>query len=172
MGWGALSPPTRPPPPPSPLLPRAQQRAAGLRQEIATKLAQASELEAALTSRAQEASEAAALVAERGGAVDTLEAQAAALQSAINVSLYEKQKGVEQVAALTRLLQRLDAFEAGRTPPLTAEEAARIGERLREAEVARDRVRALVQNLSLAHADLAEVLHRVGQLIDLAPALS
>lgn len=148
-----------------------QQRAALLRQEIATKLAQASELEAALLSRAQEASAAAAVVSERSAAVDSLEDQAATLQSAINVSLYEKQKGVEQVAALTRLLQRLEAHEAGKAPPLTSEEAARVGERLREAEVARDRVRALVQNLSLAHGDLAEVLHRVGQLIDLAPAL-
>ena len=157
---------------PSPHALPLQQRAAALRQEIATKLAQASELEAALVTRAQEAAEAAAAVAERGGAVDALEARAAALQSAINVSLYEKQKGVEQVAALTRLLQRLEAFETGRAPPLAAEEAARVGERLREAEVARDRVRALVQNLSLAHGDLAEVLHRVGQLIDLAPALA
>ena len=158
-------------PPPRVLL-MVQQRAATLRQEIATKLAQASELEAALFTRAQEAAEASAAVDDRSSAVDALEEQAAALQSAINVSLYEKQKGVEQVAALTRLLQRLDAFESGKAPPLTAEEATRVGERLREAEVARDRVRALVQNLSLAHGDLAEVLHRVGQLIDLAPSLN
>jgi hypothetical protein len=107
----------------------------------------------------------------RGGEVAGLESRAAAIQRATNAALYEKQKGIEAVAALTRLLQRFTALEAGKLPGLTHAEADKVGRGLAEAEGARRGVSELVGTLAAQHADLAEVLNRVAQLVDIAPGL-
>jgi len=107
----------------------------------------------------------------RGGEVAALEGRAAGIQRATNAALYEKQKGIEAVAALTRLLQRFTALEAGKLPGLTSAEADKADERLAEAEGARRSVGDLVSTLSAQHADLSEVLNRVAQLVDIAPDL-
>jgi chromosome segregation ATPase len=144
-------------------------RAAALRQDIATRLAQAEEVEAAIAARGAEVAALQAATGERGAELAGLEARAGELQRGINTSLYEKQKGVEHASALARMLQRFEALEAGRLPPLTADEAAHVRERLREAEAARDGVRAMVAALAAQHTELAEVLDRVAQLTDIAP---
>ncbi len=92
------------------------------------------------------------------------------MQRSINSCLYERQKAVEAAASLGRLLLRLEAVEAGKLPRLTGDEAARAHDRLEEAERARQSVRQLVDELSSRHGDLGEVLARVSQLIDIAPA--
>jgi hypothetical protein len=99
------------------------------------------------------------------------EVEVTAIQKTINACLYEKQKGVETVSALTRLLQRLEALETGRLPPLTAEESTKVLDKLAEAESSRNSVRRLIAQLAGAHTELAEVLNRVSQLIDIAPGL-
>lgn len=128
-------------------------------------------VENALEARQADARALAAAVEHRGSEVAALEAATAAAQRAINAALYEKQKGVEAVAALTRLLQRLEALESGKLPRLTGDEASRARERLAQAEASREAVRRLVGGLAQRHVELAEVLDRVSQLVDIAPPL-
>ena len=147
-----------------------RQRAAALRAEVEERLAAVASVEAGLAARGDEARTALAAVEERGAAVAAAEAEAAASQRAINSALYERQKAVETAAALQRLLQRLEALEAGKLPRLTGDEASRVADRLHEAEAGRAAVRALVAQLAAQHGELAEILDRVAQLADIAPA--
>lgn len=148
-----------------------KQRAAALRADIEEKMKIVATVENALEARQADARALAAAVEHRGSEVAALEAATAAAQRAINAALYEKQKGVEAVAALTRLLQRLEALESGKLPRLTGDEASRARERLAQAEASRDAVRRLVSGLGQRHSELAEVLDRVAQLVDIAPPL-
>jgi chromosome segregation ATPase len=146
-------------------------RAGQLRKEIEAKLHLSDEVEEALVAKQAEVEEVLSLVNDKADDVRQLEAQVTAIQKTINACLYEKQKGVETVSALTRLLQRLEALETGRLPPLTAEESTKVLDKLAEAESSRNSVRRLIAQLAGAHTELAEVLNRVSQLIDIAPGL-
>lgn len=149
-----------------------KQRTLTLQRDIEARLKQAEEVETALAAKMEQAASLAAAVKTKTEEVTALETRAAGLQRAINAALYEKQKGIETVSALSRMLQRMEALEAGRLPSLTSDEALRVSERLAEAEGVRENVRRLVRTLSLRHSELADVLDRVAQLIDIAPPLT
>jgi chromosome segregation ATPase len=146
-----------------------QQKAANLRKEIATKLAAAEELDAGLADKLQRAGALAEEVGGKTGEVEELEERARALQRAINAGLYDKQKALERLQGVLRMLQRFEALEAGRMPGLTADEAAHVRGRLREAETARDAILAILDTLAAQHAELADILDRVAQLTATAP---
>lgn len=149
-----------------------QQKASLLRKDISGKMASAQDMQAALEetrSSLQAVSQAADSRIEQ---VQMLEARAVAIQRDINAALFDKQKAVEHVAALIKLLQRLEALDAGKLPPLTQEEQLHARSRLAEAELARDAVRDVVARLAEMHTDLADVLGRVSQLVEVAPTIS
>ncbi|RYG49861.1 hypothetical protein EON67_06335 [archaeon] len=148
-----------------------KQKAIALRRDIELKLTAIQQLEDSIASQTEDAHALSTLLAERHDAVAALEMQATSVQREINTALYEKQKAVETISALARLLQRFELLEAGKMPPLTADEASRVLERLAQAEEMQRNVRKLVMRLATEHADLAEVLDRVAQLIDIAPRL-
>lgn len=143
-----------------------------MRAELQERLDAAASLEEALAAQQGELASLLEALAARGADVSAAEARAASIQRAINACLYEKQKGIEAVAALTRLAQRFAALEAGKLPPLTGAEAARISDKLSEAETQRGHVRRLVTDLAAQHTDLGEVLDRVAQLVDIAPGFT
>jgi len=143
-----------------------------LRVELDERLAAAASLEEAVAARHAELTAVLEAMASRGADVSGAEARAATIQRAVNACLYEKQKGIEAAAALTRLAQRFAALEAGKLPPLTGAEAARIGDKLAEAETQRGNVRRLVAELASQHGDLGEVLDRVARLVDIAPGFT
>lgn len=146
-------------------------RATTLRKEIEARSGAAADVEAAVADKEAAAQEMLAAVTEHAAAVAELEGRAASKQRAINAALYEKQKAVEAASLLGRMLQRLEELETGRLPPLTTDEALHAVDRLRDAEGARAKVRALTVHLAAAHPELLDVLDRVAQLIDIAPTL-
>jgi coiled-coil domain-containing protein 40 len=146
-----------------------QQRAATLREDIATKLAQAEELDAVLRARMDEAARFSGEASERAEEVGELEAAAGGLQRTISAGLYEKQKAIETLQGLARMLQRFEALEGGKMPGLTSDEAARVRDRLREAEGARDAIRVIIESIAAQHVELAEILERVASLTETAP---
>lgn len=148
-----------------------KQKAVVLRRELEQKVNQLSELETALASKTAEAQQIMEALSAKAEQTGRLQNQLSDAQRAVHQAVYEKQKGVEALASLNRMLDRFAALEAGRLPLLTATEASRIWDRVAEAEASLESVRALVGHLMSEHEDLHEVLDRVNQLIDLAPEI-
>jgi len=148
-----------------------QQRAEALRREIEAKRAAAEDMGATLQGTLAESVAITGAASSAAAQVEELEARAAALQAAVSASLFEKQKAAEAAGALAKLHQRFDAFDAGKLPALTAEEASHVRTRLAEAEGHRDSVREIVAALGSAAPELVGVLDRVAQLCDAAPTL-
>jgi len=146
-----------------------QQRAAALRKDITTKLAQSEAMDQQIQARQEEAQNISNTLQLRTNEVERLETRATQLQRAISDSQYEKQKAIERLQGLMRMIQRFDALENGRLPGLTADETNHVRERLQEAEGARDAVKIIIDQISAQHIELAEILDRVKQLSDTAP---
>lgn len=147
-----------------------QHRATALRKDINTKLSQAEEVESQLAGRMEAARGLSEVVQQRSSEMQQLEERSLELQRSINVGLYEKQKAIERMQGILRMLQRFEALDSGRMPGLTSDEAAHVRDRLREAEMARNAIRAIIDRLAQQHGELAEILDRVAQLMDTAPS--
>jgi chromosome segregation ATPase len=148
-----------------------QHKASTLRKTVATRLAQSEELEGAPARAGDAARAVSGEAAARQAEIDALEERARSLQRDVHVASYEKQKAIERLQGVLRFHQRLEALDAGKLPAVSGEEAQHVRARLHEAEVARDTLQAVIDQLAAQHADLAEVLARVAQLTEVAPAL-
>ena len=146
-------------------------KASTLRKAIATRLAESEELEARLAGSSEEARAVAGEAAARQAEIDALEERARELQRGVHVAQYEKQKAIERLQGLLRFHQRIEALDAGKLPALSGDEAQHVRARLHEAEVARDTLQTVIDQLAAQHGELGEVLQRVAQLTETAPAL-
>ena len=123
--------------------------------------------EEALELKRKELDELEASVSRKTEVLDSVEQEAAALQRDINATLYDKQRGVEELAAVQRMLNRHEALARGHRAPLSDEEAATVEDELEDAMAQQDAVRLVIHGLTEAHPAMEEVLQRVAQLLEI-----
>ena len=126
---------------------------AGYEEAIRVKQAELNEVTAEVDARAQGYAE--------------LEQNAEDLQRAINAALYDKQRGIEALAAAERMGARYEALMSGRRPPMTEQQTESVLTALENAAATRTSLRQMIHRLAKDHPEMDEVLQRVSQLTEI-----
>jgi len=126
---------------------------AGYEEAIRVKQAELNEVTAEVDARAQQYGE--------------LEQNAEDLQRAINAALYDKQRGIEALAAAERMAARYEALADGRRPPIAEQLRESVLNTLEKAAGTRTALRQMIHKLAKDHPEMEEVLQRVSQLTEI-----